>query len=209
MALVGLVLAGCLGAPDSPPGPAATIEAFHEHVDADRWDEAHRLFDYEHRLAEVLGPLWTAGSEEGRERLVALGHELFEETARKHWETAFSGGADRLLERWEGPGRAWVDAQVLGADGETVAFGWRYRLHRTLGEAGSEEGAGPWRITQREVVQRSFVSDTAGFWPRAIRGLAEELGHRPSLVELAANLRSWVGRVRMHSYRVPGRVEPK
>ncbi len=182
-------------------GPEATVASLEAALEAGEDARAHALVDYRHRLSETLGPLFDGGPEADRAELERLTRAMLVETSRKQWPTYCAGRAMERRLMGEADRRpaptdevAWVVSRP--ADGSN--FRWEYRLHR-------KEGA--WRITQREFTQDGILSDSTRFWPMAQKAVALRLGRSPTLGELAGNLESVKGSLRVRTIRVPSREE--
>lgn len=151
--------------------------------------EARRQVDFRFRLEEALGDLWRSGPESARQELVRRMEQMFDETAdgqQARW-------AGRRMEREQlrrDRNHLWVESRP--ADGED--FAWQYRLTRK-GDS--------WAITQREYRVHGARSASTRFFPMARAQIAKQMGHPPSLEELAANLPSVMGTMRARSFKVP------
>ncbi|MCB9729520.1 MAG: hypothetical protein H6744_08610 [Deltaproteobacteria bacterium] len=189
-------VAGCLPAPDAPPGPIETVQALHADIARGDMEAAHRLYDFAARYEEMLGDIWRDGSADDRARALELAGELFDASTRETWNTFIVGRQLRLTQREVWPDTVWVwaTAEPPQARAAAPSFVWRYRLRLE---------PGGWRIVQRESVIDGVSTDTGRFWAMAGGAIARDLGRAPTLGELIANLPSYQGRVRARTFKVP------
>jgi len=150
------------------------------------------MVDYRYRLAEMLGELFEKAPKADQDAALALARGMFVNTTEMLWKTHYAGRptTTRVTKR-EGA-HVWVESL---ADGDhRPSFIFRYRLT-------PRDGA--WKVTQREYLVGPNRSNTAVFYPMAVKKLAAELGRQPTLAELNANLPSLQGRMKMRTYKVP------
>jgi len=155
---------------------------------------AHRHVGFRYRLEEVLGELWRDGPEAAREDLVRRLAEMFDATSEKNRERYVGRARELRVLRRQGE-HFWVESRVSAPDAHGKHFAWHYRL--------TPRGT-TWAITQREYLVGGVPSDSTRYWPMAIRRISGLFGRTPTLSELAANLESVEGTMRIHRIQLPG-----
>jgi hypothetical protein len=179
-----------------PLAAEAVLSRLEEAVTRRDYVVAHALVNYRYRLSEVLADLWSAGSDEAQESLVSQSQAMFEDTSERLREHFAGLALHHVVKRRDGP-HLWVDSVPAGAK---AAFAWSYRL------TASEE---TWTITQREYRVSGTPSDSTRFWPMARKQIAARFGRPITLEELAANLPSVMGTMRVRAIRVPELPRPQ
>ena len=199
VACLSMALASCHR--EAPArGPEEVVREVHQALRSGDMARAHQQVAYEHRLEEVLGEMWRAGSKGERQALVSQVRGMFERTSERLWKEHVGEKALQLKREEQQQESVWIEARVQGDPEDKSAFRWRYRLHRVNGV---------WAITQREAVILGVPTDTAGFFRIVIRRIAAKIGHDPDLGELVAGLPDWEGRIRKRVIKVPRRSGTK
>ena len=160
---------------------------------------ARRHVAFRYRLEEMLGDLWRGGPESARVDLVSRLEEMFDETSEANRARIAGRSLERRVLRRQG-GHLWVESRAVSSGSQDVSFAWHYRLTPMT------PGRTTWAITQREYLVDGVPSDSTRFWPMAIRRISEQFGRRPTLPELAANLASLAGTMRIRRLKVPDLV---
>lgn len=200
-----VVLVLCLGA-CAPRGPEPVPEAARLVVDEVEQALARRDFararqhvDFRFRLAESLGELWRDGREEARADMVERLAEMFDTTSERELARYAGKRMTRSVMRREGS-HLWIESRVTDeTEAPARSFAWQYRL--------TPRGTS-WAITQREYLVDGMPSDSTRFWPMALKQVGMKLGRMPSLSELAANLPSVMGTMRIRRFKVPDHAGP-
>jgi hypothetical protein len=194
-----LALALCLSAcaprgPEPvPEGAREVVRAVEQALEARDYETAKRYVDFRYRLAEMLGTMWQGGPEPARVDLEARLAEMFVETSDNMRERSLEGPHVLTLLRRDGT-HLWVASAVTRNDEPAHTFAWHYRL--------TPRGTS-WAITQREYLIDGMPSDSTRFWPMALKQVALQYGRAPNLSELAANLPSVMGTMRIRRFQVP------
>lgn len=192
----------------APRGPEALPDSARSVIDAVEqalarrdFATAHGYVDFRYRLEESLGDLWRSGPPEAQDDLVRRLEEMFDETSEAQHARYADQPMVREVERREGR-QLWVESRtasddVAGKDkkqARSKSFAWHYRL--------IPRGTS-WAITQREYLVDGMPSDSTRFWPMARNQIAEKFGRQPTLSELAANLETVKGTMRIRRLKVP------
>lgn len=202
--LIVLCIVAC-----APRGPEAlpdsarlVIDAVEQALARRDFATAHGYVDFRFRLEESLGDLWRGGPEEAREDLVKRLEEMFDETSEAQRDRYVGMPMLRQVQRRQGR-QIWVVSKPATPDGapsdgqnqeRSKSFAWHYRL--------TPRGTS-WAITQREYLVDGMPSDSTRFWPMARNQIAEKFGRQPTLSELAANLETVKGMMRIRRLKVP------
>lgn len=202
--LIALCLVAC-----APRGPAAlpdsarlVIDAVEQALAGRDFATAHGYVDFRYRLEESLGDLWRGGPEAARGDLVLRLEEMFDQTSDAQRERYAGKPMVREVQRRQGR-HLWVESRPAASDGDATGeknqkrgtgFAWHYRL--------TPRGTS-WAITQREYQVDGMPSDSTRFWPMARNQIAEKYGRQPTLSELAANLPTVMGTMRIRRLKVP------
>ena len=202
--LIALCILAC-----APRGPEAlpdsarwVIEGVEQALARRDFVAAHGYVDFRFRLEESLDELWRGGPEAAREDLVKRLEEMFDETSEAQRERYVGKPMMRQVQRRQGR-HLWVVSRPATPDGEpsdgqnqkrSKSFAWHYRL--------TPRGTS-WAITQREYLVDGMPSDSTRFWPMARNQIAEKFGRQPTLSELAANLSTVTGTMRIGRLKVP------
>jgi len=186
-----------------PESASGVIDAVEQALARRDFKTAHGYVDFRYRLAESLADLWRGGPEAAQDDLVARLQEMFDDTSESQRERYAGQPMTRRVQRREGR-QIWVESRAPDPAGAPASgrqnqkrskgFAWRYRL--------MPRGTS-WAITQREYLVDGLPSDSTRFWPMARNQIAEKFGRQPTLSELAANLPSVIGTMRIRRLKVP------
>ncbi|HIA00844.1 MAG TPA: hypothetical protein EYN06_10375 [Myxococcales bacterium] len=180
----------------SVQSPSALVLQLDELAASGRWEQVHKMVDYQKKGADLVPDLWAAGSEEARSTLVTLLQSLFEKTwTQVHKSRAFMSGS-RLSEMYLSPTDMLVEQVALAGEPEQALRYWVVR------------GNDGWVIWDR-TIRVGKIHHTRGGYVAAVRKkIAEQLGRPPTLGEFASNAPSWLGRLRTRRIRVPDAPVP-
>lgn len=182
-----------IGEPEAlAQSPSAVIVELDQRALAGDWAEAHRLFAYKNKGRTLLPDLWESASTEAKNAFVSLWKPQF----RLGWERT-RGAPDLKNSQWTlseellSPERALVEQRTIRR-GRTLAI--RYWLIKRQER---------WVIADRTYAVDGIEHSGTKIVQRIRLKITEQLGRKPTLEEFVANAPSWIGRVRVKTYRIP------
>ncbi len=172
--------------------PSTVIVQLDQRAQAGDWAGAHRLFAYKYKGRTLLPDLWESASTDSKNAFVSFWKPQF----RLGWERT-RGAPDLKNSQWTvseellSPERALVEQRTI-RQGRKLAI--RYWLLRRQER---------WIITDRTYAVDGVEHSGKKVVQRIRMKIAEQLGREPTLEEFVANAPSWIGRVRVKTYRIP------
>ncbi len=173
-------------APPAEDSPTWVVTRFTAHLEAGRHADAFALFDFEDKAQFLLPDLWPAGDAEDRAAMVSLLKDLLFTAFATARDAGFYADGTTLAETRVAADHAMVEETPNPTEGradESI----RYWLKRDRGQ---------WRIYDRtyRIGRQSY--DARGTMDQVRGKIAAQLGHPPTLREVAKNAPTWVGKLR-------------